>query len=114
MLDRTATITTDTRILDADLIDELGALRARMADLEVAEKVLKKKLAHLKPGAYEGRLFRLAVIESTRDKLDLDAVREKLSHQFLTAHTTEYSVRTLKTSTRNGDIADEIIARLAS
>jgi hypothetical protein len=101
MLDRTATATLAV-IDEAHTIDELGALRARMADLELAEKALKQKLVHLKPGAYEGNMFRLAVIESTREKLDLDAVREKLSHQFLTAHTTEYPVRTLKTSSRNG------------
>jgi hypothetical protein len=101
MLDRTATVTL-AAIDEVNTIDELGALRARMADLEIAEKALKLKLAHLKPGAYEGNMFRLAVIEATREKLDMDAVREKLSHQFLTAHTTEYSVRTLKTSSRNG------------
>ena len=48
------------------IIDDLGALKARIADLENQEKALKQALADLGPGAYEGDLFRLSISESER------------------------------------------------
>lgn len=84
-------------------IDALGALKAEIAKLELQEKALKKALADLAPGAYEGELFRLAISQSTRCTLDMDAVREKLSPQFIAAHTRETDVRTLKVSARTGE-----------
>ena len=85
------------------LIDQFGVLKAQLADLAKQEKALKAALADLAPGAYEGELFRLAVSESVRCTLDMDAVREKLSPQFIAAHTNETNVRTLKVSARNGE-----------
>jgi len=84
-------------------IDALGALKAEIAKLELQEKALKKALADLAPGAYEGELFRLAISQSVRCTLDMDAVREKLSPQFIAAHTRETDVRTLKVSARTGE-----------
>ena len=84
------------------IIDDLGALKARIADLEVQEKALKQALADLTPGAYEGDLFRLSVSESERETLDMKAVREHLSRQFLAAHTNVTSVRTLRVAARSG------------
>jgi len=86
-------------------IDALGALKAQIADLEIQEKALKKALADIAPGAYEGELFRLSISQSVRCTLDMDAVREKLSPQFIAAHTRETEVRTLKVSARNGQVA---------
>jgi len=86
-------------------IDALGALKAQIADLEIQEKALKKALADVAPGAYEGELFRLSISQSVRCTLDMDAVREKLSPQFIAAHTRETEVRTLKVSARNGQVA---------
>jgi len=85
-------------------IDALGALKAQIADLELQEKALKKALADIAPGAYEGELFRLSISQSVRCTLDMDAVREKLSPQFIAAHTRETEVRTLKVSARNGQV----------
>jgi hypothetical protein len=84
-------------------IDELGEIKAQIADLTAKEKALKDALADLEPGAYEGELFRLSISQSDRDNLDMKAVREKLSDQFIRAHTTTTSVRTLRVSARNGD-----------
>jgi hypothetical protein len=84
------------------IIDDLGALKARIADLEVQEKALKQALADLTPGAYEGDLFRLSVSESERETLDMKAVREHLSRQFIAAHTNVTSVRTLRVAARSG------------
>ena len=85
-------------------IDALGAIKAQIADLELKEKELKKALGDLAPGAYEGDLFRLTISETDRETLDMKAVREKLTPQFITAHTNVTEVRTLKVSARNGDV----------
>ena len=86
------------------IIDDLGALKARIADLEAQEKALKQALADLSPGAYEGELFRLSISETERETLDMKAVREKLSPQWMRAHTNVTNVRTLRVSARNGDV----------
>lgn len=83
-------------------IDTLGDIKARIAELQIKEKALKEALGDLEPGAYEGDLFRLSISETRRETLDMDAVREKLSPQFITAHTRSTDVRTLKLSARNG------------
>jgi hypothetical protein len=83
-------------------IDAIGTLKAQIADLERQEKALKASLGDLAPGAYEGELFRLSISESERATLDMDAVREKLSPQFITAHTRITEVRTLRVAARNG------------
>ena len=85
-------------------IDALGALKAQIAALETKEKELKKALGDLKPGAYEGDLFRLTISETDRETLDMKAVREKLTPQFITAHTNVTQVRTLRVVARNGDV----------
>jgi len=86
----------------AKLIDDLGVLNAQKAELLKQEKALKAAFDELSPGAYEGTLFRLSISESVRETLDMDAVREKLSVQFITAHTRETPVRTLRISARSG------------
>jgi len=85
-------------------IDALGAVKAQIADLMKTEKALKAALADLAPGAYEGDLFRLAISVADRETLDMAAVREKLSPQFIVAHTNVTEVRTLKVSARNGKV----------
>ena len=85
-------------------IDALGELKAQIAALELKEKELKKALGDLKPGAYEGELFRLSISETERENLDMKAVREKLSPQWMRAHTNVTNVRTLRVSARNGDV----------
>jgi len=85
-------------------IDALGELKAQIAALELKEKELKKALGDLNPGAYEGELFRLSISETERETLDMKAVREKLSPQWMRAHTNVTNVRTLRVSARNGDV----------
>jgi len=84
------------------LIDDLGSLKAQIAELLIREKQLKASLDELAPGAYEGEQFRLSISETVRETLDMEAVREKLSPQFIRAHTRETPVRTLKVVARNG------------
>ena len=84
------------------VIDDLGALRAQIAELTAKEKAIKDSLADLKAGAYEGDVFRLTISDSVRETLDMAAVREKLSPQFIAAHTNRTDVRTIKVGARTG------------
>jgi hypothetical protein len=84
----------------ATVIDAFGAHKAAMAELKKKEDELKAALADLAPGAYEGTLFRLSISKSERETLDMEAVREKLSPQFIRAHTNVTEVRTLRVSAR--------------
>jgi len=84
------------------IIDDLGVLKAQIANLEVQEKALKQALQDLPAGAYEGEVFRLSVSETERETLDMKAVREHLSRQFIQAHTNITPVRTLRVVARTG------------
>ena len=84
------------------IIDDLGALKAVIANLLIEEKALKAALEDLAPGNYEGEQFRLSISVAERDTLDMAAVREHLSRQFIAAHTNTLEVRTLRVSARSG------------
>jgi hypothetical protein len=75
-------------------IDALGELRALIAELEKRETELKKELKALGPGTHVGERFVMTIAEQSREVLDMKAVREKLSPQFVVAHTsiTKYPV----------------------
>lgn len=87
----------------APVIDELGYLQAEIANLAEREAKLKNELRALGPGAHEGELFRVTVSTSVRETLDLEAVRERLSRQFIKAHTKEKIVTTVKVTARTGE-----------
>ncbi len=78
----------------ATVIDRLGVVKA-----------LKENLYTLDPGPYEGDLFRVTVSHSTRETLDMDAVREHLSRQFIQAHTRTTSVTVVRVTARNGRVS---------
>ena len=84
----------------ASTIDQLGHLRAQLAELKRQEDELKAVLIENGVGAYEGDLFRATVSESERETLDMAAVREKLSPQFIRAHTRVTAVVTVRVVAR--------------
>lgn len=75
-----------------DLVDQIGITKAQLAPQLEALKVLETKLKAQGAGAYEGALFRATVSTYEQDRLDMEAVRAKLSVQFLRAHTTQTPV----------------------
>ena len=89
-----------TRTNLAAAIDRLGELKAQIADLAKLEAEVKTELKELGPGSYEGEKYRVTISDSERDTLDMTAVREKLSAQFLRAHTTTSTVRSLRVTAR--------------
>ena len=89
-------------------VDELGTLKARIADLTTRETYLKQLIAGDGPGAHEGHDWRVTVSVSTRETLDMAAVREKLSPQFIRAHTKSTEVVTVRVTARRRDQLQEV------
>ena len=81
-------------------VDRLGKINAQIADLQVEADTLIAKIKLRGVGAYEGRLFRATVSKSSRDVLDMEAVRGKLSAQFIAAHTRQTAVITCRVVSR--------------
>ena len=81
-------------------VDILGHLLAEIATLELQAKVIKDALKTNGAGAYEGDEFRATVSVSERGTLDMAAVREKLSPQFISAHTKTTEVVIVKVVAR--------------
>ena len=86
-------------------IDRLGELLAQIAALESEANKIKAALKKSGPGAYEGDLFRATVSVSERESLDMEAVREKLSPQFIRAHTRVTPVSTVRVVSRIAEAA---------
>lgn len=82
-------------------IDQLGVIKAQLAELKAQEEALRAVLIEQGPGAYEGELFRVTVSESERATLDMAAVRAKLSRQFIQANTTVTPVVTVRVTARS-------------
>jgi len=86
-------------------IDALGMLKAEIASLLADEAKLKASLGDLPPGAYDGDMYRLSISEGTRETLDMEAVRNHLSRQFIQAHTNVTETRTLRVAARKSRAA---------
>jgi hypothetical protein len=92
----------------ATLIDQLGDLRAKQGELEREEQALKRALAEVGTGSYEGERYMLTVMMADRlmqdqelkDKIQ-ELIDEHISRQFWKAHTEMKPIRTLRTRARN-------------
>ena len=91
----------------AGLADELGALRAQMADLKDREREIRDTLIAAGVKALEDDTFRALVVESIRTMIDWKTVAAKLkpSRQLVTAHTTEKEVISIRVNARRGAAA---------
>ena len=84
-------------------VDRLGELLAQLADLNAQADEFKAKLTKRGDGAYEGELFRATVTSGKKNKLDMKAVRGKLSPQFLSANTSKVPYVMVKVVARNNE-----------
>lgn len=84
-----------------DAVDYLGHLKAQAATVEEIEKQLKAVLIASGKETVDGELFKATISRFNQDRLDMDAVREKLSPQFIAAHTTSKPVTQVRVSARN-------------
>lgn len=76
----------------ADAVDQLGFIRAQIADLQATEKQLKAAIEAAGVPKIEGRLYKAAVILSAgRVSVNWQAVAEHFSpsRQLITAHTSQ-------------------------
>lgn len=69
------------------IVDRISVLAASVAELEAEKRALTDSIKALGDGKYWGTAHYLTVATSSRSTLDMDAVRAKLSTQFITAHT---------------------------
>jgi hypothetical protein len=81
-------------------IDELARVRAQLKELTEREEEIKKILKPLGPGRHRGAEHTLTISEQERDVLDMKAVREMLSEQFIKSHTTTMKYLVLRTATQ--------------
>lgn len=89
------------------LADELGTIRAEMADLKNREREIRDTFIEADVHAIEGDEFRAVVVESLRTLIDWKAVAAKMqpSRQLVTAHTQEKEVVSVRVSARRGAAA---------
>ncbi len=86
------------------LADELGTIRAQMADLKDREREIRNTLIEAGVKTLEDDTFRALVVESMRTLIDWKAIAAKLepSRQLVTAHTEEKEVIPIRVSARRG------------
>ena len=99
----------------ATVIDDFGLISAQIAELEARKKFIREQLVvALGLGAHEGTFYRVTISKSTRETLDMVAVREKLSRQFIQANTRETEVLTVKAGARNNiDVVNMLMESVA-
>lgn len=91
-------------------VDSYGTLSAQIAELEAQRKVIAGEIKGWGTGAYEGDTFRVVVSTYDRDTLDMDAVRGKLSRQFIAANTTTTTVTKITSNARTSEDLGEHVA----
>ena len=86
------------------LADELGFIRAQMADLKDRETEIRSTLIESGIEKLEDETFRALVVKSMRELIDWKAVAAKLepSRQLVTAHTSEKEVISIRVNARRG------------
>lgn len=68
-------------------VDRIAELAAQIAELNAEKAQLTEELKDLGEGKYHGTEHYLTVALSERATLDMEAVRAKLTRQFIAAHT---------------------------
>lgn len=86
------------------LADELGFVRAQIADLKNRESDIRETFIDAGITAMEGETFRAVLVESMRRTINWKAVAAKLkpSRQLVTSHTTEKEVTSIRVNARRG------------
>jgi len=89
------------------IVDMLGVVQAKIAELAKEEKVLKDALKGYGTGAYEGDLFRATVSTFPRENFDAKEAKKKLLlegfHAFVKKHTSYTTVTKINVVAKNGE-----------
>jgi hypothetical protein len=92
-----------TKLTLEQRVDLMGQLKAQMANLDVEYDKLKSlMLEDAGIGAFEGETFRVTISITSRETLDMEAVRNHLSPQFIRAHTRTTESPTVRVTARKG------------
>jgi hypothetical protein len=93
---------TSMTIITSELsaVDELGLLKAQIADLTKKADVLKNALIAQGDGAYDGSLFRASVSHTSRTLIDADLARKYLTEKQLDKITKVCGTVTVRVSAR--------------
>lgn len=83
-----------------ELVDKIGELKATLAPQLAALEADLNKLKAQGVDRYTGERFEVNVFEQEQNRLDMEAVREKLSPQFIAAHTNTKVVVVAKVTAR--------------
>jgi hypothetical protein len=89
----------------SSLVDQIGTMKARLAPLLNQLKELEAALKAYGEGRYLGSSYEAKVFVQQRDTLDMKAVRDHLSRQFIAAHTNTSDVTVLKVTARQISLA---------
>lgn len=88
------------------MVDELGALNAKQAELKKASDAIKKSLVASGHPAIEGLLFRAAIVEADRVSIDAAAVKAMLSAAQLAKVQKVSKSISVRVSARNGALLE--------
>lgn len=81
-------------------VDQLGLLKAQIADLTKQADTLKASLIARGVGGYDGALFRATVAEVSRDFIDADLARKVLDKKTLAKITKTCSTYAVRVTAR--------------
>src|SRR5215471_3028058 len=84
----------------AQMVDKIGDLKARIAALETQYNADVGVLKSMGVDRYIGEIFEINVFDQTQNRLDMDAVRAKLSQKWIENHTISKDVRIAKVTAR--------------
>jgi len=93
---------TMTQALAISEVDQLGNLKAQIAELQTKAKAIEASLKAGGVARTSGMFFDANVFEQTRTSVDWEAIAKKLepSRQLVTAHTSESTSLVLKVTGR--------------
>jgi len=91
-----------------EVVDQLGAVKAEIAELEAREKALRDELIRRGDHEIDGELYRASVADLVRWTLDTKAVRAEMGDDWWNARCRQSLVTTVATKPRAAD------ARLAA
>lgn len=87
------------------IVDELGALKADIAELEAREKALRDELVRRKITVAEGALFRATVATAVQWRLDNAAIKSAMDDRWVRQHSRQSLVTTVAVKARIGKAA---------
>lgn len=85
------------------LVDQLGGVKAQIAELKKREDALKNAILAGGPAEYDGRLFHVVVSEVSRTYIDADLARKFLTVKQLEKITKTSSTFTVRVSARKSE-----------